>query len=115
MVWCSYMLMSYFVMVCLSTILRRQWVDHERFSFPLVRLPVEMVENADSKTRLNSFLLNRTMWIGAGLAMILHIINGLNAHVPSVPQIPLYGNRRINHIERGVTCRTDHPRPEARG
>ena len=90
LVWSSYVLMTYFVLVCLSVILRRQWVEHERFSFPLVRLPVEMVENADPKTRLNDFLRSRAMWIGAGLAVILHIINGLHAHVPSVPGIPLY-------------------------
>jgi len=92
LVWSSYVLMTYFVLACLSTILRRQWVEHERFSFPLVRLPVEMVENANPRTRLNSFMLNRTMWIGAGLAIILHIINGLHAHIPSVPGIPLYFN-----------------------
>jgi len=92
LVWSSYLLMTYLVLVCLSTILRRQWVEHERFSFPLVRLPIEMVENADPKTGLNDFLRSRTLWIGAGLAIILHIINGLHAYLPSVPSIPMYFN-----------------------
>jgi hypothetical protein len=90
LLWSGYVLMTYFVLICLSVILRKQWVEHERFSFPLVRLPVEMVENADEKTRLNDFLRNRALWIGAGLAFILHVINGLHAYIPKLPSIPLY-------------------------
>ncbi|MBD3184146.1 hypothetical protein GF312_17815 [Candidatus Poribacteria bacterium] len=90
LVWSAYVLMTYFVLVCLSVILRRQWVDHERFTFPLVRLPVEMVENTEPKNRVNNFMKNRMLWIGAGIAVVLHLINGLHAHIPSVPRIPLY-------------------------
>ena len=90
LLWSSYVLMTYFVLVCLSTILRKQWVDHERFTFPLVKLPVEMVENADQKTRLNDFMRSKALWIGASIAFVLHVINGLHAYLPQLPNIPLY-------------------------
>ncbi|MGQ9609923.1 MAG: DUF6785 family protein [bacterium] len=90
LLWSSYVLMTYFVLVCLSVILRRQWVDYERFSFPLVKLPIEMVEGADNKTRLNDFMRNKVLWIGVITASLLHIINGLHAHFPQIPHIPLY-------------------------
>ncbi len=90
LVWSCYVLVTYFVLVCLSTILRRQWVERERFSFPLVRLPVEMVENANPRTQLNEFLRNRMLWFGAAIAVVLHIVNGLHAYFPKIPQIPLY-------------------------
>lgn len=90
LLWSSYVLMTYFVLICLSVILRRQWVDYERFSFPLVKLPIEMVEGADKKTRLNDFMRNKVLWIGFIFASLLHIINGLHAHFPLIPYIPLY-------------------------
>lgn len=90
LLWSSYVLMTYFVLVCLSVILRRQWVDYERFSFPLVKLPIEMVEGADNKARLNDFMHNKVLWIGVITASLLHIINGLHAHFPQIPYIPLY-------------------------
>ncbi|MBM3239273.1 hypothetical protein FJZ31_23520 [Candidatus Poribacteria bacterium] len=83
-VWSSYVLVTYFVMVCLSVILRKQWVESERFAFPLVKLPADIVEAP------SSFFTNRTMWIGAAIPIILHILNGIHRYFPTVPQIPLY-------------------------
>jgi len=85
-VWSSYVLVTYFVMVCLSVILRKQWVESERFAFPLVKLPADIVEAPAS------FFTNRIMWIGASIPIVLHILNGLHRYFPTVPQIPLYFN-----------------------
>ena len=43
--WTLYVFVLYFVVICLSVLLRRQWVEIERCSFPLVVLPVEMANN----------------------------------------------------------------------
>lgn len=39
--WSSYALLTSIGLACLSVILRRQWVEHERFAFPLVKLAVK--------------------------------------------------------------------------
>lgn len=91
LLWSLYFLATYFVLICLSTILRKQWVERERFSFPLVKLPAEMVERPiGEKSRLNSFLKNRLTWIGFAIPVFLHTINGLHRYFPYVPEIPLY-------------------------
>ncbi len=40
--WSLYVLTIYFVMICLSVLLRKQWVEAEKCTFPLIELPVEM-------------------------------------------------------------------------
>jgi hypothetical protein len=57
------------------------WSEDERLSFPLVSLPLEMTENADS------FYKNRLMWLGFGIAALYNGVNILHALVPSIPPI----------------------------
>jgi hypothetical protein len=89
-VWSAYVLLTYFVLLCISTILRRQWVERERFAFPLVQLPAEMVEPPREGRAFNAFFRSRMTWLGFALPVVVHTINGLHAHIPSFPQIPLY-------------------------
>ncbi len=89
-IWSIYVLLTYLVLVCLSVILRKQWVEHERFAFPLVRLPAEMVESPATGERLNAFFKSRAMWIGASIPIGLHLLNGLHRHFPELPEIRLY-------------------------
>ena len=88
--WSSYALLTFIGLTCLSVILRRQWVEHERFAFPLVKLPVEMVEPPPVGQRLNTFFSSRVMWLGATLPIIIHLMNGLQRHFPNWPSVPLY-------------------------
>ncbi len=92
LIWSVYVLLTYFVLVCLSVILRKQWVERERFAFPLVKLPTEMVEPPGEGGRINAFFKSRVMWIGAALPIVLHLLNGLHRYFPKVPEIPLYYN-----------------------
>ena len=50
-VWMSMVLVSYGMMACLSVILRRQWAQNEALAFPLLRLPLEMVEQSTHSVR----------------------------------------------------------------
>jgi hypothetical protein len=88
--WTVYLLTTLFVLYCIATILRRQWVERERFAFPLVQLPIEMVEPPEVGRGLNAFLRNRVMWAGFAVPVFLHALNGLHAHFPTMPHIPLY-------------------------
>jgi len=76
-------------MICLSVLLRKQWVEHEKCIFPLVQLPVEISERPPGAFTLNSFFRNRAMWIGVALPVFVHTLNGLHAYFPRFPYIPL--------------------------
>ncbi len=88
-IWSGYVLLTYFVMLCITVILRKQWVEHERFAFPLVKLPQEMVEEPTAGNAFNAFFRNPMTWAGFAIPVLLHTLNGVHAHIPAVPSIPL--------------------------
>jgi hypothetical protein len=88
--WSIFALAMYLSMSCLCVILRRQWVERERLIFPLVQLPLEMLKDDRKSVLLTPFFKNRLTLIGFGIPTIIHAINGLNFHIPSVPQIKLF-------------------------
>ena len=89
-VWMSVVLVSYGMMACLSVILRQQWAQNEALAFPLLRLPLQMVEVPDQRRAGEpSFWRNQLTWWGFGLAFTIQLINGLNLYFPDVPRVPL--------------------------
>ena len=75
------------MMFCLSALVRKQWADRERLAFPLVQFPLEVLRD-DGRGPSAWFFKNRLVWLGAGLVLLIHLINGLHAFYPSVPAIP---------------------------
>lgn len=75
----------FFAYLCLAAILRRQWVDNEKLSFPLAQLPVEFVREGPS----SDFFGNPLMWMGFGIPAFVFTLNGIHRYWPSVPEIPL--------------------------
>ena len=54
--WSAFVLIFYFVTICWTVLLRKQWVEHERFTFPIVQLPQEMFQPPSGGTLLNQVL-----------------------------------------------------------
>jgi len=75
----------YLVFLCLSAILRRQWEDSERLSYPLVQLPLEMIREPAAGGR--SFFSNPLTWVGFALPTIMFGFNGLHNLYPALPAI----------------------------
>jgi len=73
----------YLAFLCLSAILRRQWQDSERLSYPLVQLPLEMIREQPGR----SFFSNPLTWIGFALPTIIFGLNGLRNLYPAIPGI----------------------------
>jgi len=73
----------YGAFLCLATLLRRQWSDHEKLSYPLVQLPLEMMREQPGR----SFYSNPLTWTGFALPTIIFAINGLHNWQPSLPAV----------------------------
>lgn len=86
-IWGLFILTCYFVMLCIINILSRQAIENERMNYPLLRVPQLMQEAYDDNV-LGRFLTDRFLLAGLMIPVTLHLINGLNFYIPSVPQIP---------------------------
>lgn len=74
--------------LCLANILRKQWVDNEKLSFPLAQLPLDMIKQ-EGHTPL---FANKLTWIGFAIPAIIFGFNGLHNISPSVPSFTLEQN-----------------------
>ena len=91
-VWSLAIIAIYTMLACLSVMLRAQWAKNEALSFPLLKLPLTMVEDMDSSNQygtLGHFFRNPMMWIGFGLAVLVQMMRGLHLYFPDMPDFPL--------------------------
>jgi hypothetical protein len=85
--WSIFVLLCYFVMVCIVNLLSKQPLYNERMNFPLLRVPFVMEEALD-QNGLGRFFANRFLIAGLTVPVCLHLLNGLSFYNPSIPQIP---------------------------
>ena len=70
--WTGFFLMFGGMLLCLMRLFSERWGDEERLVFPLVRLPLQMMDPGYSKV---PFFKSKATWIGIGLAVLLNAIN----------------------------------------
>jgi len=85
----TFLFIGYF---CISAILRKQWVENERLSFPLVKLPVMLAEEPEGRHYYNRLLRSPLLWTAATADMVLHTVKGLHLFFPRIPDIPTSWN-----------------------
>ncbi len=84
--WSAFLLALYFVMICMVVIIRKQWVEKEKLTFPLVHLPLEMSQQGPGSV-LGPFFKNKLMWIGFAIPAVIMSINALHCYYNAVPAI----------------------------
>ena len=77
--WSVFIFVVLLIMLCINIIIRRQWVENEKLSYPIIQLPLEMTSP--------NFFSNRMMWIGFTIVAIIDIVNGLHFLFPTIPQV----------------------------
>lgn len=70
-----------------NVLMRRQWSENERFTFPMNILPRQLLaEETDAQGRpYLAILRNRVMWIGFGITLLLALLKGIHYYIPGVP------------------------------
>lgn len=83
--WTLLLLALLWTMACLNTLLRAQWSENERLSFPIVQLPLAMTAPE------GTLFKNRLFWLGAALAGGYNLLNGLHFLIPTIPAFTFNG------------------------
>ncbi len=86
--WAGFILLCYFVSVCIINLLSRQPLYNERMNFPLLQVPFLLQEALD-KNELARFFTNRFLLAGLSIPILLHLINGISFYYPSLPSVPV--------------------------
>ena len=88
MAWIPLVLAVYFSMICIVGVLRRQWIERERLTFPLVQVPLAIIEENDNKPSiLKPFYKNGLMWAGFALPFIVGCLNAVSYTHLTLPTI----------------------------
>ncbi len=78
--WSSLIIVLTFMMLCITLLIRHQWVTHEKLSYPVIQIPLHLTEKGG-----RVLLTNRLFLLGAVLAGGMNLLNGLHFLFPSVP------------------------------
>ncbi|NLC57985.1 MAG: hypothetical protein GX774_14210 [Armatimonadetes bacterium] len=71
------------VMLCVNALVRQQWSNREKLSYPLTHLPLQFTRGGGDGLFAELFR-NRLFWIGFAAAAFVDINNGLNLYYPFI-------------------------------
>jgi hypothetical protein len=95
--WSIFLLLIYGTLFFVSLLLRRQWIESEALSFPLLQLPLQMIESDDRRLSPPSrdFLNNRQIWLGFVIAAGFHFLRGMNHLSPDWPVVASFQGNTV--------------------
>ena len=80
--WSAVIFLLMLIFLCLTALLRKQWIENEKLAYPIIQIPLEITTN-------RRIFTNRLLWIGFGIAMGINLLNGLQFFFPVLPEIPV--------------------------
>ena len=81
--WSALILVLFVTMLCINVIMRKQWTERERLSYPIAQIPLEITDPRFTMWR------SRLFWYGFGAAMAVDALNGFAFLYPSLPSLPV--------------------------
>ena len=100
--WCLFSIALFWVSLCMMVILRKQWMDQEKLIYPLVQVPLEMIQDDAPGSRIKPFFKSGVMWSGFAIPFIISNIKAMHNYFPFVPglitSMDLYLFRETTHL-----------------
>jgi hypothetical protein len=84
LLWAGFIATTQLMCLGLNVIMRQQWTQYEKLSFPLISLPMELTAPGQ-----DSIWRKQAMWWGFAVSAGIDLVNGLGTYWPSVPKIPV--------------------------
>ncbi len=90
--WSAFIIVLGGMFLCMNVLLRKQWTEREKLSYPLVQLPLDMTAEGAPLFK------DKLLWYGLAIAAAIDIINGLATLYPSIPMISIK-TPALEHME----------------
>ena len=87
--WLLFIGAFYLVLICAMVIMRRQWMDHERLLYPLVQVPMAMIDDGGVSGRVKPLFKNPVMWAGFAVPAFVNTVNSFTHYYEFVPRIDI--------------------------
>ena len=88
--WSAFMLIIFSMMVFMACIFRKEWLENERFAFPLAQLPLEMSRQPKGRELVSRFFKEKALLVGLATPIFIHTLNGFHRFFPVVPHLLLW-------------------------
>lgn len=86
--WFSFMALLLITTFAIAVIMRKQWIDSERYPLPLARIPLYLLgEEEQGNYALPPIWRNRMMWIGFAFSLFWCLARAWRLYNPNVPDM----------------------------
>jgi len=89
--WGVFLMALYGCLISLMTIVRKQWVDYERLTFPIAQVPQELCVAAAAPWARGSLLRDNVFWFGLAVPFVVGSLTALKKFYPWVPALDVSG------------------------
>ncbi|MBM3264780.1 MAG: hypothetical protein FJY97_15330 [candidate division Zixibacteria bacterium] len=90
--WLSLMAAIVFMALCITVILRKQWVENEKLVFPLMQVPLALIQGTETPPFYSRLFRNRIFWAGFAIPVIPMCWNIAGYFTTTLPFFPYFGN-----------------------
>jgi hypothetical protein len=91
--WSSLLIVLFFVMLCINVLMRKQWVEHERLTFPLAAIPLAITggdsSGSSSRSQPLGLVKHPLFWLGLAAPLVLQAPSMIHRFFPQMPDLPL--------------------------
>jgi hypothetical protein len=88
--WGSFAFALLIAMFSLEALLRKDWIERQRLTFPLVEVPLSLTGHEARPTLAGSILGNRTFWCGFSIPALFVVLEWFHRFSPTVPSPQLF-------------------------
>jgi hypothetical protein len=100
--WGSFLFAMMVAIYCLAALVRRDWIERQRLSFPIVDIPLAITGDDPTPSLRTSLLNNRLFWLGFAVPAAYVVTDWLNLIFPSFPSVRLH-DVDVGSVFRGMS------------
>ncbi|MBM4037132.1 MAG: hypothetical protein FJ290_01345 [Planctomycetes bacterium] len=86
--WLAFVGAGLFACLCVVSLLRRQWMEHERLAYPLTEMTTELIRGSDERRLLPRFARSGLFWVGFLIPFLMLCWNTACYFSPDMPPLP---------------------------